>query len=150
MNILHATDFSECADQAQEQAVRLARALGAEVILLHVSVETPLYGEGLIGMGEVQKIYEAQRKWAETTLDGRTAEVRNQGVVARWLLRTGMPHEEVVRAAEEEGAELIAMGTHGRGGLNRLLLGSVADRVIRAAGCPVLTLREAKPARARR
>lgn len=56
----------------------------------------------------------------------------------------GVPFEEIVRAAAEESADLIVMGTHGRRGLNRLLLGSVADRVIRLAACPVLTVRGAQ------
>lgn len=144
MKILHATDFSECAEQARAEAIRLARAFGGELILLHVSIETPLYAEGLMGMTEVQKVYDAQRKWAEETLEARAAETRDGGVTARWRLSIGVPFEEIVRAAEEEGADLIVMGTHGRRGLGRLLLGSVANRVIRMARCPVLTVRERK------
>jgi len=58
------------------------------------------------------------------------------------LLRTGIPHDEIVRIARDEGADLIAIGTHGRGGLDRLMLGSVCDRVIRLSSCPVLAVRE--------
>ena len=57
-------------------------------------------------------------------------------------LRTGVPHEEIVALAQDERADLIVIGTHGRGGINRALLGSVADRVVRLAPCPVLTVRE--------
>ena len=53
-----------------------------------------------------------------------------------------MPHEDIVATARDEGVDLIAIGTHGRGGLNRLMLGSVCDRVIRLASCPVLAVRE--------
>ena len=59
-------------------------------------------------------------------------------------MRTGVPHEEIVATARDEGADLIAMGTHGRGGLNRLVLGSVCDRVIRLSSCPVLAVRESE------
>ena len=92
-------------------------------------------------MKEVQKIYDSQRQWAEETLEARAAETREAGVAARWTITTGVPFKEIVRAAAEERADLIVMGTHGRGGINRVLLGSVADRVIRTAGCPVLTVR---------
>ena len=58
------------------------------------------------------------------------------------LLRTGTPQDEIVATVRDEGADLIAIGTHGRGGLNRLMLGSVCDRVIRMSPCPVLAVRE--------
>ncbi|MEK7715145.1 MAG: universal stress protein, partial [candidate division NC10 bacterium] len=64
------------------------------------------------------------------------------GIPVRWALEVGVPFEEIVKAAEKEGADMIVMGTHGRSGLNRLLLGSVAERVIRLAPCPVLTVRQ--------
>lgn len=145
MKILHPTDFSECAEQARAQAIRLARALGAEIILFHVAVETPLYAEGMLAAGTVQKVYDAQRKWAEEALEARAAETRAAGVPARWKLTAGVPFDAIVQGAEEEGADMIVMGTHGRRGLEGLLLGSVANRVIRLAGCPVLTVREKKP-----
>jgi nucleotide-binding universal stress UspA family protein len=144
MKILHPTDFSECAEQARAQAIRLARALGAEIILFHVSVEAPLYAEGMLAGSTVQKIYDAQRKWAEEALEARAAETRAAGPPARWKLTAGVPFAAIVRAAEEEGADMIVMGTHGRRGLEGLLLGSVANKVVRLAPCPVLTVREKK------
>lgn len=144
MKILHPTDFSECAEQARAQAIRLARALGAEIILFHVAVETPLYAEGMLAAGTVQKVYDAQRKWAEEALEARAAETRAAGVPARWKLTAGVPFDAIVQGAEEEGADMIVMGTHGRRGLEGLLLGSVANKVVRLAGCPVLTVREKK------
>jgi nucleotide-binding universal stress UspA family protein len=144
MKILHPTDFSEAADQAQEQALRLAHALGGEVILLHVAVETPLYGEGLMSRKEVREVFAAARKWATTTLEERTAALREHGLTARFILKTGVPHEEIVKTAAEEHADLVVMGTHGRGAVERFFLGSVADRVVRSAPCPVLTVRGPK------
>ncbi len=143
--ILHPTDFSGCAEQARAEAIRLARALGAEVVLLHAFVETVLYGEGLTGMAEVERIYEAQRRWAAETLEARVADTRASGVPASARLRVGSPYEEIAQVAEEEGADLIVMGTHGRSGFRRLLLGSVADRVVRTAPCPVVTVRQPLP-----
>ena len=139
MKILHPTDFSECAEQARAQAIRLARALGAEIILFHVAVETPLYAEGMLAVGEV---YDAQRKWATETLEARASETRAAGAPARWKLTAGAPANAIIRAVEEEGADMIVMGTHGRRGLERMLLGSVAGKVVQLAPCPVMTIRE--------
>jgi nucleotide-binding universal stress UspA family protein len=145
MKVLHPTDFSDCAAQAQALAVDLVGKLGGEFVLLQVLVETPLYGEGLLSGSHVQSVYDAQRRWAEETLEARVADLRQLGIKASWRVQTGIPYEEIVKIAEEERADMIVMGTHGRSGLNRFLLGSVAERVIRLASCPVLTVRQTKP-----
>jgi nucleotide-binding universal stress UspA family protein len=144
MKILHPTDFSECAARAQATAVDLAGKLGGEIVLLQVLVETPLYGESVLNMPKVQSVYDAQRKWAEATLETRVGDLRQRGIKASWRAQVGVPFEEIVRVATEERADMIVMGTHGRSGLNRALLGSVAERVIRLAPCPVLTVRQTK------
>lgn len=144
MKVLHPTDFSDCAAEALTKAVDLVQKLGGEVVLLEVLIETPLYGEGMLGMPNVQSIYDAQRKWAEETLEARVGELRTRGIEASWRVLTGVPVEEIVRMAGRERADMIVMGTHGRTGLNRALLGSVAERVIRLAPCPVLTVRQSK------
>ncbi len=141
MVILHPTDFSEAAEGARRQAMGLARSLGGEVVLVHVLTETPLYARGLMDV-QIDRIYAAQERWGRENLEVRVAETRAAGVPARGLLRAGVPAEEIVRAAAEEHADLIVLGTHGRGYVSRLLLGSVADRVVRTAPCPVVTVRE--------
>lgn len=146
MKILHPTDFSDCAEEARAVATRLAKALNAELLLLHVSVEAPLFGEGLMGRQDVRGVFEVQRRWAEGALEERAAEVRGAGVPALTRVVVGAPHAEIVRVAAEASADLIVMGTHGRGGVERFLLGSVTDRVMRTAPCPVLTVREGKGA----
>jgi nucleotide-binding universal stress UspA family protein len=137
--------------QAQKTAVELVGRLAGEIVLLHVLVEPPLYSEGILSMTkphivvlseQVGSIYEAQRKWTEQTLERRTAELRQRGIKARWRVQVGVPFEEIVKIAAEERVDMIALGTHGRGGVSRLLMGSVADRVIRLAPCSVLTVRE--------
>jgi nucleotide-binding universal stress UspA family protein len=140
MAIICATDFSDSAQAAEARALMLARALAKPLVYLHVAVETPLYSEGLFSMADVQGVYEAQRRWAEDTLKARVAGAAAQGVVSRWVLRVGIAHEQIVQTAEDEKADMIVMGTHGRSGLNRLLMGSVAERVVRSARCPVLTV----------
>ena len=143
MKVLHPTDFSKGAEQARAEATRLSRVLGAELILLHVMVEMARYVDGLT-QEQLQQTYGAQRRWAEGNLEACVVETKAAGLPVRGLLRVGTPWEEVVRAAEDERADLIVMGTHGRGGLGRLFLGRVADRVIRSAPCPVITGREKK------
>ena len=141
VTILHPTDFSVEADAAEAEAARLARAFGAQLILLHVSVEAPLYGETPFGMGELEKLYATQATWAEARLGERVQRLVKEGVTAVWRRRVGVPHEEILRAMAEERATYIVIGTHGRGGFARFMLGSVADRVVRSAACPVLTVR---------
>jgi nucleotide-binding universal stress UspA family protein len=149
MKILYPTDFSECANEAQAVAVDLARKLDADLVLVQVLVEAPLYSEGFISRRQVQTVYDAQRKWSEDTLEALAERLRQSGIKTSCRVQAGAPHEEIVRTAEEEHADMIVMGTHGRGGLNRMILGSVAERVIRLAPCPVLTVRQSKPGGAR-
>ena len=141
MKILCATDFSEAGQAAEQQALELAGALGAELVYVHVSAETMLYGEAAFAVADVQRVYDAQRRWAEDTLAARVTGAAQQGVAARSVLRVGVPFEQIVETAGAENADMLVMGTHGRTGLARLLMGSVAERVGRMGPCPVLTVR---------
>jgi nucleotide-binding universal stress UspA family protein len=132
------TDFSTCAEQAWVLAQRLAGGFGSELILAHVLVEAPLWHEGPFNMDHVRGIYAAARTWADGMLEQWASAARGKGLA----LRTGVPHDEIVALATDEGADIVVIGTHGRGGMNRALLGSAADRVVRLAPCPVLTIRE--------
>ncbi len=136
------TDFSRCAEEAWALAQRLADAFGSELLLLHVLVEAPLFQEGPFSMDKARRVYEAARKWAEESLEQWVGTARGKGLKVRWVLRTGVPYREITALATDERADLVLMGTHGRGGIDRALLGSVADRVVRLAPCPVLTVRE--------
>ena len=140
--ILVATDFSPTSEGAWLVARRLARRLGAELVVLHVLVEAPLFSEGPFTMKHARNVFEAARAWVEKTLGEWAAGATTAGVPARWTVRTGVPYKEIVAAAESERPDLIVMGTQGRGGLDRALLGSVAEKMIRLAPCPVLTVRE--------
>jgi nucleotide-binding universal stress UspA family protein len=136
------TDFSRCSDEAWATARRIATATGAEVILAHVFVETHLYSEGPFSGPRTRKVFAAARNWVETELDKRIDEARASGLKARAETRTGRPHTEIVNLATDANADLIVIGTHGRDAFNRALLGSVTERVVRLAPCPVLTVRE--------
>ena len=105
MRIVCPIDFSAASDHAEREALELARALGAEVIFLHVSVETPPYAEGTV---DVRKVYEAQRKWATERLGERVQAAAAAGVTARTVLVTGVPFDVIVRAATEEAADHLA------------------------------------------
>ncbi len=134
------TDFSTCSEEAWRVARSVAATSRGELVLTHVLTEAPLYRESV--MTQVRPVYEGARKWAQGALEDWVAKARAEGLNARATLRAGVPYREVVALATDERADLIVIGTHGRGGIDRALLGSVADRVVRLAPCPVLTVRE--------
>lgn len=140
VRIIHATDFSTEADAAEAEAVRLARALGGELLLVHVATEAPLYGETTFGMNELKKIFAEQARWAESRLAERARNLASEGLTTGWRRRVGVPHEEILKAAADEHAAYIVIGTHGRGAVGRFMLGSVVDRVVRGTGCPVVVV----------
>jgi nucleotide-binding universal stress UspA family protein len=140
--ILHPTDFSSASRPALERGLGLARDSRAELIILHVMAPViPVVGEGYIPPQTYEAIDTAARKSAQTKLDALVARARKAGVRARGLLVEGTPHDRIVRAAKAQRVDLIVMGTHGRSGLARLFIGSVASRVVSAAACPVMTVR---------
>jgi nucleotide-binding universal stress UspA family protein len=144
--LICAMDFSETSNAAVTEAERLAGPLGAEIVLLHVAVDTPLWREGIY-TPDVRKVFESQRQWTAATLTARATELAAKGVRARVVVKSGLPWREIIETAREEDADLIVIGTHGRSGVNRMLLGSVAERVVRRAPCPVVTVGpEARPA----
>jgi nucleotide-binding universal stress UspA family protein len=137
--ILHPTDFSERSQYAFWLACSLARDYGARLIVLHVVV-TPavVYAEGVIPPNP-----EELRAAAQVRLD--QLQTPRADVRAERRLSEGDAVEETLRVAQEANADLIVMGTHGRTGLGRLLMGSVAEQVVRRALCPVLTVKAPFP-----
>jgi universal stress protein A len=138
--IVVATDFSDSSEAAWALAQRMGAALHSDVVLVHVFVPPLVYGEPAVALGGAD-VYESAERWVEETLSRWAGSARAQGVSVRTVVRTGTAHEEIVAVATEERADVIVMGTHGRAGLARVLIGSVAERVIRFAPCPVLTVR---------
>jgi len=140
--ILVATDFSEPSDAALNYGRALARHFDARLHVLHVvqNVELQAFGDGYAAaMPELQAdIDEAARKQLERLLiDNDEKPLRTMPVI----MRSGMPAAAIVEYANAHGIDVIVMGTHGRGALAHLLMGSVAERVVRTAPCPVLTVR---------
>jgi nucleotide-binding universal stress UspA family protein len=138
--ILHPTDFSEASRYALQLACALARDHGARLILLHAAeLPTAVYGEIPLAMDAASYADELCEKLRQLPVSGLE---RVKHTVA---LGTD-PVTETVRVAAETPCDLIVMGTHGRRGLRRALLGSVAEQVLRRAPCPVLTVRMPFPA----
>jgi len=143
--ILVPTDYGQSSDHALAYAVQLARALGAEVVVLH-AYDLPVIGfpdGALVATPEIAtKVTESARIGMEKTL----APHASSGVSMRSLVKQGVTWQTIVETAEELGAGMIVMGTHGRTGLPRALLGSVAEKVVRSAKCPVVTVHRDVPA----
>jgi nucleotide-binding universal stress UspA family protein len=139
-NILCPTDFSDFADHALGYGVEFARRFGA-VVHVHHSINMPVVSVAYeIGadMLAARSMAEAQgREW----LARRVESLAQEGLRVETHLTTGTAFEDILTLARERGIDLIIMGTHGKGALERLLMGSVAERVVRKAPCPVLTVR---------
>ena len=145
-NILVATDFSPASDHALEYARALARTFGGSMHVLHVvpdpvlaSAWSEAYAYDLTALGERLR-GEAERQLANCVRPILDVAVTTEAVI-------GSPADGIAFAAADRGADLIVMGTHGRRGFSHLVMGSVAERVVRTAPCPVLTVRELVPAK---
>ncbi len=138
--ILCPTDFSEGSDRALEQAIELARELGASVVVAHVFELAKLLLPESPGMliDPIPPAIESARR----DLNALVARNADRGVAIEAALREGTPSSDLVAMADAAGADLIVMATHGRGGLARALLGSVADQIVRTSRVPVLLVRD--------
>jgi universal stress protein A len=140
--ILVPTDFSDTSDQALRYGKALAQAFGASLHVLHV-VQEPFaqpwaveaYGFSLATLQEEWMKEANQRLEAALTPEERTA------LKATLTAQLGHPFLEILRYAKAQDVDLIVMGTHGRGPLGHVVMGSVAERIVRKAPCPVLTVR---------
>lgn len=139
--ILHPTDFSRASGAAFSRAVQLAKKGRSELVIAHVLAPVVPAVDGYIAPEMYTQLEESGRRYAKKHLDALVAKARKAGVRARGILLNGLVHERIVRAARSEGAEMIVIGTHGRTGIARFVLGSVAGRVVSHAKCPVLTVR---------
>jgi nucleotide-binding universal stress UspA family protein len=140
--ILHPSDFSRASGAAFKKAVELAKSDRAELMLVHVmSPIAPIAGEGYVSPKMYEDIAASSRAWAQKQLDRLLAKAKTSGVRAKSYVLEGVAHDQIARIARSRHADLIVMGTHGRSGLAKLFLGSVAGRVVAAAPCPVLTVR---------
>jgi nucleotide-binding universal stress UspA family protein len=139
--ILFANDFSEGSENAFDYALSLAKEFSARLVLIHV-INEPVDLRGFyvphISFENLEKeIADGAQKMMDGFCDKHLKAYDNfeQSVIS------GVPADEIVKKAADSGADLIVMGTHGRKGMDHLLFGSTAERVVRYAGCPVMTVR---------
>lgn len=138
--ILVATDFSEQADAALAYAVELGAQLDATIHLVH-AISIPTMGVPDLGVAYASLGIESATTRAQQSLDERVARYRDRVSLGPTRLEIGDARDVIDQVAAQLGADLVVMGTHGRRGVRRVLLGSVAEAVVRSAPCPVLTVR---------
>jgi nucleotide-binding universal stress UspA family protein len=138
--ILFATDFSKASQAAWKEAVALGKADGGRLIVAHALRMPPFTPEGYVLPQTSSELEVAVRREATEQMESLLSRTRKAGLRAEGLLLKGRPEEVIPRAAKKQGVDLVVVGTHGRTGLPRLLLGSVASRIIAAAECPVLAV----------
>jgi nucleotide-binding universal stress UspA family protein len=139
-NILVPTDLSAHAEAAFDYACELAVKLDATVHLVNV-IGIPAMGVPELGVAVTSAMIESMLAENQKALDALAARHRDRVRLGQTLMKTGDARDMIDQAAAEVGADLIVMGTHGRRGVSRALLGSVAETVVRTAPCPVLTIR---------
>jgi universal stress protein A len=140
--VVYASDFSAASNRAFTTAVTMAKSSDAKLTIVHVLAPVlptvPLQYVDAVTLDQLDK---QVRQWSARQLDKLAGRARKAGVRATALLRAGDPASMIVRTARSVRADLLVVGTHGRRGFQRFLLGSVAERVIATAPCPVVTVR---------
>lgn len=140
--ILFASDLSKASTKAFATAVALAKTNRATLTILHVSVPfMPVVPEQYIGGTTLEQVNADARRWSQRQLTKLAEKAKKAGARAVGLMMEGEPARQIVRAARSKRADLIVVGTHGRTGLNKFFVGSVAQRVVVTAPCPVVTVR---------
>jgi nucleotide-binding universal stress UspA family protein len=140
-NILVPHDFSDTSDAAMQYAVALARAFGARLQVLHVSEKARLDMSTAFPLKSDLSIEDEIREHLSKIMSTRDF----RELKPEFEVRTGTPYLEIVRYAKDRNVDLIVMGTHGRGFVAHAVMGSVAEKVVRHAPCPVLTVRYPRP-----
>jgi nucleotide-binding universal stress UspA family protein len=141
-HILVPTDFSEVSERALEYAKSLAKQGNSELLLVHVNPPIDLITPPEAAWIDVSKLESLREEQLEQTGAG----LRSEGYRARVISLTGALHDELLQAVHDNKVDLIALGTHGRKGVDRFLAGSDAEAVFRQAPCPVLSVGPAAPA----
>lgn len=138
-HILVPVDFGEPSDHALEVAMNLAKQYGSLVTLVHVW-ELPAYAYSGMELAPVDLLTPIQDA-AREQLDKTVNMVKKSGVEVRGILKQGVPWREILSTINDSQPDLVVIGTHGRRGVKRALLGSVAEKVVRTSSAPVLTVR---------
>lgn len=140
--ILFPTDFSEGAKNAMPYAADMAKTYGAQLCLLHVIYDIATASGLHIPHSSVDQMYSELQAAAKKELE-RFGLRETEGLKdVEYSIKRGVPYEEILNFAKDNNIDLIVIGTHGRKGIDRVLFGSTAERVVRNSLCPVLTVRE--------
>jgi nucleotide-binding universal stress UspA family protein len=139
--ILAPTDFSELSKPGLQSALELAQAFGARLLLLHVVEPPPYPVEGIVPSHLGATLLDDLERQASSDLDQMLPEAQRSKVDVARRVVVGIPYRKIVEVAGEEQTDLIVMTTHGRTGFGHLVMGSVAEKIVRTAPCPVLTIR---------
>lgn len=145
--VIFPTDGSEESLEALDHALGLARTNDADLHALYVVDTSYPYGDFEGGLIDIEPIVESFRSEGERALDRIERRAEREGIAVTGDIREGTAiHRVILEYANEVGADVIVMATHGRRGLDRWFLGSITERVVRIAGCPVLTVRSSNTA----
>jgi universal stress protein A len=139
--ILLPTDFSDCSAEAARVARLLAERFGSRVFVLHVLDEPAALDPMFRGDVPLELLRSRMEQFAQESMDGFLGEHFSGFENFDTMLASGIPYREIIRKARECGAGLIVIGTHGRTGVEHVLFGSTAEKVVRVAPCPVLSVR---------
>ena len=139
--ILAPTDFSDLSMQGLKSALELAQSFGAKLVLIHVVEPPPYPVEGLIPSPLGATLLDDLERQASQELARMLVDTQGSAVDVERRVVVGIPYRKIVEVAEEEKADLLVVTTHGRTGLVHLVMGSVAEKIVRTAPCPVLTIR---------
>jgi nucleotide-binding universal stress UspA family protein len=139
--VLHATDFTPTSRRALDAAISLAKLSHARLTILFVLAPVVLVPGQYVDGHTMAALQTRARELSGQQLDSLAARARKAGVKTSVLLREGYAADQIVRACRSTKADLVVIGTHGRRGLPKFFLGSVADRVVATAPCAVLTVR---------
>jgi nucleotide-binding universal stress UspA family protein len=139
--ILYASDFSSASRRAFDAALGMARSLNARLTIVHVLGPIVTVPDQYIDAATLDRLDNQARQWSAQHLDRLAARAGKAGVKASVVLRDGYPPDQIVAASRATKSDLIVVGTHGRRGLPKFFLGSVAERVVSTAFCPVVTVR---------
>jgi len=138
--ILCAVDFSDHSPKVADYAMALAKSTGAKLVCVYVAPSLSQYVGFQVPPSSIESFVGEIVTGADSSMKAYLAQYF-QGIDASGKVLVGYPAEEIINLAEDEKADLIIMGTHGRKGIDRILFGSVAEKIVKNARCPVLTVR---------